>query len=60
LDEDESCLAKRKASRHIHEHVVAELARALGSAGMRCCILTEYFKEARAPDAIVFDGKRLT
>jgi len=59
LNEDKLYLAKRRASRQVHEHVVAELVSALRGMGMKCYVLSEYVKETRTPDAIVFNGKKL-
>lgn len=50
---------KRVASRWVHEKVVTGLVDRLRSRGLRCYILSEYVKEERTPDAIIFDGKRL-
>jgi hypothetical protein len=46
-------------SRQVHEDVVLRLVGALRAAGLRCFILSEYVKEDRTPDAIVFDGRKL-
>ena len=52
-------LRKRKISRWFHEDVVEGIVNVLRREGWRCYILSEYIKERRTPDAILFDGKEL-
>jgi hypothetical protein len=52
-------LRKRKISRWFHESVVEGLVEELRKEGWRCYILSEYVKEVRTPDAILFNGKEL-
>jgi hypothetical protein len=52
-------LRKRKVSRWFHEDVVEGIVNELRKEGWRCYILSEYIKEKRTPDAILFDGKEL-
>jgi hypothetical protein len=59
LNLDRDYLEKRRASRRVHENIVAKLVCALRAAGAKCFILSEHVKEERTPDAIVFDGHRL-
>jgi hypothetical protein len=59
LNEDTQILEKRKVSRRYHEGVVQSLVREFRSLGWRCYTLSEYVKERRTPDAILFDGKEL-
>jgi hypothetical protein len=51
--------ARRLASRHFHDEVVLWLCNRLRFSGARVFVLSEYVKEARIPDAIIFDGKKL-
>jgi len=46
-------------SRHFHDDVVLWLANKIRSSGARVFVLSEYVRESRIPDAIIFDGKRL-
>jgi hypothetical protein len=59
LNEDPRALAKRKLSRRFHEGVVQRLVGEFRNLGWRCYTLSEYVKEERTPDAILFDGKEL-
>jgi len=59
LNEDPEVLAKRKASRRLHEATVQELVKEFRKLGWRCYTLSEYVKETRKPDAILFDGREL-
>lgn len=59
LNLNKDYLIRRRQSRHVHEDVVAKLVGALRAKGLKCFILSEYVKEDRTPDAIVFDGHRL-
>ena len=59
LNEDAEVLAKRKASRRFHEATVQELVKEFRRLGWRCYTLSEYVKETRTPDAILFDGREL-
>ena len=59
LNEDKDVLARRLISRKFHDEVVLWIASSLRGSGNRVFILSEYVKEKRIPDAIVFDGKRL-
>lgn len=52
-------LLKRKISRWFHEEVVEAVVGQLRSEGWRCYILSEYIKEKRTPDAILFDGREM-
>lgn len=59
LNERKDLLRKRLTSRWFHESVVEEMVEQLRSEGWRCYILSEYIKEKRTPDAILFDGEEL-
>lgn len=59
LNEDVMVLEKRKASRRFHEATVQELVKEFRKFGWRCYTLSEYVKELRTPDAILFDGREL-
>lgn len=59
LNEDADALAKRKVSRRFHEATVQALVKEFRRLGWRCYTLSEYVKETRTPDAILFDGKEL-
>lgn len=52
-------LRKRLVSRWFHESVVEAIVGELRNEGWRCYILSEYIKEKRTPDAILFDGKEM-
>jgi hypothetical protein len=52
-------LEKRRISRWFHEGVVEGLVQELRTEGWRCYILSEYVKEKRTPDAILFNGKEM-
>jgi len=59
LNDDPTITARRLASRHFHDDVVLWLCNRLRKSGARVFVLSEYVKEKRIPDAIVFDGRRL-
>jgi len=59
LNNDPVVIQKRLASRRFHDLVVEWLATKLRAEGKRVFVLSEYIKESRIPDAIVFDGSRL-
>jgi hypothetical protein len=59
LNEDKSILAKRIVSRKFHDAFVEGTVAELRSKGVRCFTLSEYVKEKRIPDAILFDGREL-
>jgi len=59
LNEDPGMAARRGQSRKSHDMVVQWLADKLRDAGCRVFTLSEYIREKRIPDAIVFDGKYL-
>jgi hypothetical protein len=59
LNRDPEVLKRRKASRKYHDEVVCWLAQVLRRDGCRVFVLSEYIKEKRTPDAIVFNGKEL-
>ena len=52
-------LRKRKVSRWFHEDVVQRMVDGLRGEGWRGYILSEYIREKRTPDAILFNGKEL-
>jgi hypothetical protein len=59
LNENPTIIARRLASRHYHDEVVLWMSERLRSAGVRVFILSEYVREKRIPDAIIFDGRRV-
>ncbi|MDA4126757.1 MAG: hypothetical protein OK452_06105 [Thaumarchaeota archaeon] len=59
LNDDPEIGAKRVKSRKSHDLVVEWLAEKLRAKGCRVFTLSEYIKEKRIPDAIVFDGKEI-
>ena len=59
LNETPGIVAKRIQSRKAHDLVVLWLAERLRAGGCRVFVLSEYVKERRIPDAIVFDGRKL-
>ncbi|HEV2137276.1 MAG TPA: hypothetical protein VGR53_00365 [Nitrososphaerales archaeon] len=59
LNNDPGILAKRIKSRKSHDTVVQWLADNLRAKGCRVFTLSEYIKEKRIPDAIVFYGQEL-
>lgn len=59
LNEDAEVLARRKASRRFHEATVQQLVQEFRRLGWRCYTLSEYVKETRTPDAILFNGREL-
>jgi len=60
LNDDPTITARRLESRHFHDEVVLWISNQLRSSGARVFVLSEYVKEKRIPDAIIFDGKKLT
>ncbi len=60
LNSDQTILEMRVVSRKHHEEVVRLIIEELRSLGYRCFTLSEYVREKRIPDAIIFDGLRLT
>jgi len=59
LNDDPGIVARRIQSRKSHDIVVQWLADRLRAKGCRVFTLSEYIKEKRIPDAIVFNGKDL-
>ena len=59
LNDDPTITSRRLASRHFHDEVVLWLCGRMRAQGAGVFVLSEYVKEKRIPDAIVFDGKRL-
>ena len=59
LNDDPTIIARRLKSRHFHDEVVLWLSKQLRSSGARVFVLSEYVRERRIPDAIIFDGKKL-
>ena len=59
LNDDPAITVRRLESRHFHDEVVLWLSNRLRSSDARVFVLSEYVKERRIPDAIVFDGKKL-
>jgi len=59
LNDDPAVTARRLISRHFHDEVVLWLTNQLRSFGARVFVLSEYVRELRIPDAIIFDGERL-
>jgi hypothetical protein len=59
LNEDKTVLARRIVSRKFHDAFVSETVGELRSKGVRCFTLSEYVKEKRIPDAILFDGEEI-
>lgn len=59
LNEDPGIVARRIQSRKSHDLVVQWLADKLRQGGCRVFTLSEYIKERRIPDAIVFDGTNM-
>jgi len=59
LNEDPDVLAKRLKSRQFHDQVVMWLAAELRKSGARVFVLSEYVKEKRIPDAIIFERGKL-
>lgn len=59
LNEDPAMVAKRVVSRKSHDAVVQWLADSLRARGHRVFTLSEYIKEKRIPDLILFSGKEL-
>jgi hypothetical protein len=57
LNDDPTITARRLESRHFHDEVVLWISNQLRSSGARVFVLSEYVKEKRIPDAIIFDGK---
>jgi hypothetical protein len=59
LNTDAQVLQKRKVSRRFHETAVQKLVQEFRDLGWRCYTLSEYIKEERTPDAILYDGKEI-
>ena len=59
LNDNPDIIVKRLKSRKFHDDVVNWLVDRLRKAGNRVFILSEYIKEKRTPDAIIFDGREL-
>ena len=59
LNDDPNITARRLYSRKFHDEVVAWSSERLRSSGVRVFILSEYIKESRIPDAILFNGDKL-
>ena len=59
LNADRSILERRLISRKFHDAFVEATANELRKRGVKCFILSEYVKERRIPDVILFDGKEL-
>ena len=59
LNADPEMIRKRVVSRKFHDEVVLWLATRLRETGVRVFILSEYVKEKRIPDAILFDQSGL-
>ncbi len=59
LNKNKDFLAKRAASRWFHERVVKAIIDDLRAKGKRCFALSEYVREQRIPDAIIFDDSQL-
>jgi len=59
LNDDPTITARRLESRHFHDEVVLWLSNQIRSSGARVFVLSEYVREQRIPDAIIFDGKKL-
>lgn len=60
LNTDKEFLRKRAASRRVHEQIVKGIVDELRARGRRCYILSEYVREKRVPDAIVFYHGKLS
>src|SRR5438552_4602213 len=59
LNKNKDFVAKRLASRWIHDRIVKAIIDDLRAKGRRCFILSEYVREKRIPDAIILDGDKL-
>jgi len=59
LNDDPTITARRLVSRQFHDQVVLWLADRMRAFGARVFVLSEYVKERRIPDAIIFDGRKL-
>ncbi|HUK79685.1 MAG TPA: hypothetical protein VLU91_03360 [Nitrososphaerales archaeon] len=59
LNEDPAITARRLISRQFHDQVVLWLTDHIRALGARVFVLSEYVRERRIPDAIVFDGQKL-
>ena len=59
LNDDPNITARRLRSRHFHDEVVLWLSNQLRSSGARVFVLSEYVRESRIPDAIIFDDGKL-
>jgi len=59
LNEDPTITARRPVSRQFHDQVVLWLTDHIRALGARVFVLSEYVRERRIPDAMVFDGQKL-
>ena len=59
LNDDPTIVARRLKSREYHDAVVLWLANELRGKGHRVFTLSEYIKEKRIPDPILFNGTEL-
>lgn len=59
LNRDPSILQHRIVSRKFHDAFVEAMVARFRASGLKCFTLSEYVKEKRIPDAIIFDGKQL-
>jgi len=59
LNQDKSVLERRLISRKFHDAFVEATVTEFRRNGIRCFTLSEYVKEKRIPDAILFNGKEL-
>lgn len=59
LNQNLELLRRRSESRKFHDRTVRDIAVALRGEGKKCFVLSEYVKEKRIPDIIVFDANKL-
>ncbi len=59
LNQDKAVLERRIISRKFHDAFVKSTVDEMRERGVKCFILSEYVKEKRIPDAILFDGIEL-
>ena len=59
LNDDPGVLERRLKSRAYHDRVVIWIAKKFRDAGARVFVLSEYVKEKRIPDAIIFDRGKI-
>ena len=59
LNQNKSVLERRIASRKFHDAFIDSTVREIRKRGAKCFTLSEYVKEKRIPDAIIYDGKEL-